>query len=344
MNSYAGPTGPKRGDEWPAGGGKHNVDKLGHEAFNFFPDFGGALYGTFGIMTKRINLRKIDPALARGSESADGVIVVFVAPYEGGQRIVGWYRDAIVHREAVSYPREVEDRILKHLSNVGIKRNRTFKKYRLEANRGTAVLLPMNIRIGRPPIPRGKGGMGEFNVCYTRNKSSLWIQEAIGFIKNYRGPNLLNSEAEVESFDAQERAAGFQSNSKIRAAVEKYSMDIAKQELIRLGFSDIDNTSKRECYDYTCSCGDADRYYVEVKGTQGAGKSVILTKNEVDHWKKYEQHSIAVIVRDIKADPKTFRASGGTSQVCHPWLIEPASLEPSQYAWTVSGCRDLPGE
>jgi hypothetical protein len=345
MKSYAGPTGPRKGDEWPEGAGKYNADKLGHEAFNFFPDFGGALYGTFGIMTKRINLRKIDPALPRNAESVDGVLVIFIAPYKGGQRIVGWYRDAIVHREVASYPREVEDRILEHLISVGIKRDRTFKRYRLEAKRATAVLLPMSIRMGLPPIPRGTGGMGEFNVCYILNKSSPWIQEALGFIRNYRGPNLLNAEAEAEaeSFDAQERAAGFQSNPKIRAAVEKYSMDKAKQELIRMGFSDIDNTSQRECYDYTCSRGGPDRYYVEVKGTQGSGKSVILTKNEVAHWRKHKQHSIAVIVRDIKVDPKSFRASRGTSHVCRPWSIESAALEPSQYTWTVSGGRDLPG-
>src|SRR5438105_13295993 len=100
MISYAGPQKGKEGDERPEEAGKHNVDKLGHEAFNFFPDFRGALYGTFGIMTEHIDLRKIDPALPKESNSVDGVLVVFVAPYEGGQRIVGWYRDATVHRAA----------------------------------------------------------------------------------------------------------------------------------------------------------------------------------------------------------------------------------------------------
>ena len=28
------------------------MDNLGHEAFNFFPDFGEALYGTFGIIAR----------------------------------------------------------------------------------------------------------------------------------------------------------------------------------------------------------------------------------------------------------------------------------------------------
>ena len=182
-----------------------------------------------------------------------------------------------MHREAALDPKAVQDRILKHLISVGIKRNRTFKKYRLEAKRATAVLLPMNIRISRPPSQAAREVWGNSTSATARNKkNSPWIQKAIGFIKTYRGPNLLNSEAEAESFDAQERAAGFQSNSRIRAAVEKYSMDIAKQELIRLGFSHIDDTSKRECLDDTCRCGGPDRFYVEVKGTQGAGKSVIL--------------------------------------------------------------------
>ena len=35
MISYAGPQKGKEGDERPEEAGKHNVDKLGHEAFNF---------------------------------------------------------------------------------------------------------------------------------------------------------------------------------------------------------------------------------------------------------------------------------------------------------------------
>ena len=149
-------------------------------------------------------------------------------------------------------------------------------------------------------------------------------------------------EAESESFHAQERAAGFQSNPEIRRAVENYAMEKAEEELLRLGLSNLENTSARECYDYTCE-RDGYPYFVEVKGTQGSGASVILTENEVEHWKNHQKSSVAVIVHDVRVEPEggSFRASGGTSCVCLPWALEPAALEPIQYRWKPAlGQRD----
>jgi hypothetical protein len=152
----------------------------------------------------------------------------------------------------------------------------------------------------------------------------------------------LEAEAEAESFYAQERTAGFQPDSEIRTVVEEYAMKGAKEKLSgpEFGFSDFKDTSKAECYDYTCR-RDGRLHYVEVKGTQGSGASVILTKNEVEHWKKHPKNSIAVIVHDVKVglEGGACRASGGTSCVCLPWVLEPAALEPIQYTWSVPGRR-----
>jgi hypothetical protein len=150
-------------------------------------------------------------------------------------------------------------------------------------------------------------------------------------------------EAEAESFDAQERAAGFQSNPEIRRAVEQYAMKRAKEKLPRLGFSDFDDTSRYRCFDYTCRRG-GDLYYVEVKGTQGSGASVILTKNEIEHARKHQQHSIFVIVHgvNIVSTGGSSQASGGTSRVYLPWILESGVLEPIQYKWTLPALSELP--
>ena len=84
-------------------------------------------------------------------------------------------------------------------------------------------------------------------------------------------------------------------------ASEKYAMKKAEEELSNLGFRSFDNTSDKKCYDYTCK-RNGTLYYVEVKGTQGAGTSVILTKNEVEHSTQHAQISIAVIVHGVKVD------------------------------------------
>src|SRR5438874_2253159 len=89
--------GPQADDEKPIGGGSYNKDELGHEAYNFLP-LNGYMLGYFQPRlrigyTSRIALDRIKVGFT-GAE-LDGVLAVFVAtsPAEGGQRIVGWFRD-----------------------------------------------------------------------------------------------------------------------------------------------------------------------------------------------------------------------------------------------------------
>jgi hypothetical protein len=174
-----------------------------------------------------------------------------------------------------------------------------------------------------------------------RNESQYWALVCERERRLVAGDVGSEAEAEAESFSAQERAAGFQSDPKVRDVVEKYAMEKAKEELGSRGFASFHNTSDGNCYDYTCE-RDGILYYVEVKGTQGSGTSVILTKNEVEHWKQYKQTSIAVIVHGVKVDREKEDASGGSVQVCFPWTFEPAALEALQYKWTLSGCPEGP--
>jgi hypothetical protein len=341
MTYYAG---PKQGDESPQGGGKHNAKNLGHEVFNFH-DFDGTLYGTFGIVRPNVSrphieLRRVDPATSSDAESLEGVLVIFVAPYEDGQRIVGWYRDAKVHRTSVRYPSNVKRGIQEYLARKGIT-NPSFNEYWIEAKSSNAVLVPQEIRIGAPIIPRGLGAMGQSNVCYPNDvsgtpKGAPWIKDAFDFVSNYRHQNLLTeptAEADDEILKALERA-GFQSNAEIRGLVEERAMTEAKRELLDLGFNDFVRTAESECYDYTCRRSGT-LYYVEVKGTQELGKSVILTRNEVEHAKKYPDSSIFVLVHSIRVRPNgtSFDVSEGTVRVCIPWLLDSEELKPICFSW-----------
>ena len=95
--------GPQTDDEKPIGGGSYNKQELGHEAFNFL-SLNGALLGYFQPQLRkgypsRIALDRIKAGFT--GDALHGVLAVFVAtdPKEGGQRIVGWYRDATVYRD-----------------------------------------------------------------------------------------------------------------------------------------------------------------------------------------------------------------------------------------------------
>lgn len=161
----------------------------------------------------------------------------------------------------------------------------------------------------RPTIPRTeKGGFGEYNACYLykngKRKYASRIKQTTLFVRTYKGTNLLfeckngtysiedNGSVEEAILIAQERKAGFQSNAKIRDAVEIHAMERAKSELELRGYRDLKNTSKLESYDYTCH-KNGKLFYVEVKGTRTTGDVVILTKNEVAHANKNLDNSMS---------------------------------------------------
>lgn len=148
-------------------------------------------------------------------------------------------------------------------------------------------------------------------------------------------PQLSEAATEAQNFDLQERNSGFQSNPKIRRAVEKYAMSKAQQALEEEGFKDFEPTADFKCYDYTCK-KDGELFYVEVKGTQGSGKSIILTKNEVEHANYYQQNSIAVVVYGIQVSRvgRTYRSSGGKVRIHRPWDLDSGTLEAIQYRWS----------
>ncbi len=142
--------------------------------------------------------------------------------------------------------------------------------------------------------------------------------------------------AEDHALASQERLAGYQPDIEVRNAVEQHAMRLAKQELARRGFASINDRSSSMPYDFECE-REGLGYYVEVKGTQGKGEAVIVTKNEVKHRNSHPSRSIAIIVHSIKVDAakKPPVASGGAILIFEPWEINPASLEPTQYLWTV---------
>ena len=169
-----------------------------------------------------IHLQRIEPGF-KGSSLSD-VLVIFVArnPDQGGQYIVGWYPHATVHRfeqESTAKARE----------GIG---------YYVENDSSTAFLVPIQQRTF--PIHRGKGGFGKANICYRYEnigtlKDAPWMDEAVEYVLSYNkenaatNPERASDEEIAELLDATiDRRAGFQSNSRIRKAIEEYAMEWAR--------------------------------------------------------------------------------------------------------------------
>lgn len=329
MKYYAG---PQKDDEQPKGGGAYNRKNVGHELFNF-AQFGGRLYG---YAAASINLKRIDPT-AEATEKIDDVLVIFVAH----QHIIGWYRNATIYASTQpKFPTSATKEMLRRLKQSGVK-GFSLIGYRFEAAvEDGATLLPTYER--KLEIPGNvKGGFGQSNVCYLyrssgRSKNSAWMNKAVQYVMNYDGANLLSDpSAEVNSEEAataaQEQAAGFQSDPKIRRLVEEHAMKAAEKELKDRGFGDFVNTSATKPYDLTCT-KKGKQFFVEVKGTQTTGKSIILTKNEVKHVKANADSCILVVVHSVMVTNKN-SATGGVAEITEKWNLEDGKLAATQYLW-----------
>ena len=167
-----------------------------------------------------------------------------------------------------------------------------------------------------------------------------WIRDAVSYVGGYDKPNLLtdptgeNQSAE-EPIIAQEQAAGFQSNPLIRRKIEEYAMKRAHAVLLAKGYKNIRDTSKTKPYDYICE-RNGTSFFVEVKGTQTAGSTVILTKGEVENVQRYPQRSILVLVRSVGISPsKPLRVTRGVVEMKEKWTPRSEDLQPLSYVWTV---------
>lgn len=277
MVRYAG---PQLGDEKPQGGGKHNDEHLGHEAFNF-RNFDGKLYG----FIQKPKLRKIDSAVRSKPTSLDRVTVVFVAPLGGGRKVVGWYKGAVVHSEEQEYPRQVKQFVHHWLVKRGWGQEApSFYRYSIEAPNEKAVLLPQDERLKGPKIPFGeKGGFGQSNLRYTNRlepRLEPWMKRALKFVREYRGRNLLNETANVTYLlPSEDSATEMVEGARITVQVSRIERDPA---------------ARRKCIDlFGTSCTVCSFDFGRIYGALGAGFI------HVHHLKP-----LAAAKKSRKVDPK----------------------------------------
>lgn len=118
-----------------------------------------------------------------------------------------------------------------------------------------------------------------------------------------------------------------------RRAVELRAMEVARQRLEEEGWG-VEDVSANHSYDLHCRDGDHE-LRVEVKGTTGAGASVLLTPNEVRHAGQHEAEMALFVVSEIELDraatPPVGR--GGLLRILDPWELGAGVLSPVGYEW-----------
>ena len=206
-----------------------------------------------------------------------------------------------------------------------------------------------------PPVPVAAMPryFGEIYQGLRRILGSEAILQDFGSYENFvrvalRGlPRALGQHEAAEAAELLERIAdagqGFEASAAVRDAIELHAMREARQHYVALGYT-VEDVSANNPYDLRCTRGD-ERRFVEVKGSQGDGRLVLLTRNEVDFARLNRQnmalfvlHSV-VVVEDVPGPSVT----GGVQRVLDPWDVSEGELSVVNYAYDLPPL-DAPGE
>ncbi len=129
---------------------------------------------------------------------------------------------------------------------------------------------------------------------------------------------------------------GFGLSAEQRRAVELRSMAVVEDMYAREGWS-MQDMSSGNPFDFLAARGD-EKWFVEVKGTTGAGEAVVLTRGEVDHARANHEKMALVVVTGIALEQVdgTWRAMGGkVSRHIRPWSPEPERLLATEYRYSI---------
>lgn len=118
-----------------------------------------------------------------------------------------------------------------------------------------------------------------------------------------------------------------------RRAVEMRAMEVACERLREDGWS-VEDVSARRSYDLHCMHRGRE-LRVEVKGTTGAGASILLTRTEVHHATEHAAEVALYVVSRIALNRALTPplATGGVLRILDRWRLSAGVLEPVGYEW-----------
>ncbi|WP_431235127.1 protein NO VEIN domain-containing protein [Mycolicibacterium psychrotolerans] len=131
------------------------------------------------------------------------------------------------------------------------------------------------------------------------------------------------------------RGQGFRVDADVRAVIERQAMTLTRDHFESQGWV-VSDDSANQSYDFEIS-KNGHRRRVEVKGTQSAGRQVLLTANEVDHARERYPAVILAIVSGIQvvasAESGDLKAAGGSLHLVDPLDVDSGSLKPITFMY-----------
>ena len=126
----------------------------------------------------------------------------------------------------------------------------------------------------------------------------------------------------------------FQQSPATRRAVEECAMKRAVGHYEERGWLVDSSVAKNNCFDLLC-CRGSEILHVEVKGTSGPGKEVLLTRNEVVHAREFPHVALVVVSGIVVSGETEPTAAGGDLSVFDPWGLDESQLEPLAFSYSV---------
>ena len=155
-------------------------------------------------------------------------------------------------------------------------------------------------------------------------QSFVWISDA-----NHWNDYVLDPEEEdVINFVED---PGLEPNAKVRKAIENHAVALVTKYHERAGWAVRPQGAP---YDLECTKPNREPLFVEVKGSRGPARAVLLTPNEVDHARSHHPNTALAVVHGIKIDSAASAiCSGGTLEVHDRWRPDSKDLTVTTYTY-----------
>lgn len=122
----------------------------------------------------------------------------------------------------------------------------------------------------------------------------------------------------------------------LRRQIELHAMTAATSYFKDLGYN-VEDVSSANPYDLLAVRGKS-RLYIEVKGTQTAGDTILLTPGEVNFARSNVKSMALFVLHSINVTEKhgEFTVSGGEHRLFKPWNLNSGELIPVGYSYSPS--------
>ncbi|MBP7260271.1 MAG: DUF3883 domain-containing protein [Bacteroidia bacterium] len=269
-------------EDIPSGAGSYVTENLdGGEVYNFLP-IKGNYYGFARIQSGR-NLKLERLGAPKDASEIKNVTVVLFAknPDWGGEFIVGFYKNAILHRNTVSLPK-------------GTRGTHSF--YMFKTAIANAQLIKEESRVFELP----KDGPGQTNAWYVEEYADKnFLNEVLKYLAN-------PDEYAKQRKGKKRNHPAWQSDAEKRKAVELAAMNLTADYFSNSGWDVEDVSSKNWGWDMQASKGNA-QLHLEVKGLSGDNLTVELTPNEYAKCKNNSIYRICIVNNALDSKRRILR-------------------------------------